>query len=149
MYTCQISTRALHGNSQQDKNAPYYSSTATQKNKERDQCQDHETSHAVTTFMCTLSFLDRQTRHHQHISVWRTTLHSNRDNSSNHFPFLPTRDQSVFFFPSHFRHTRRIQPICEHMHPCIMAICSFPAGTHLLKGHNRKTVGSGRCHSMD
>lgn len=151
MRTRQNGMRAPQSNSQQDKNAPFYLSTASgHRNKERGQCQDHERSHAVTTFTCTLPFLDRQTPHHQHISLSRTTSRGNRDKSRNHFPLLSTRDQSIIFFLTHSQHMQTIQPLCEHVHPCIMAICSFCAGTH-LKGHNRRTftVGSGRCDSMD
>lgn len=134
--------RAPQSNSQQDKNAPFYLSTASgHRNKERGQCQDHERSHAVTTFTCTLPFLDRQTPHHQHISLSRTTSHGNRDKSRNHFPLLSTRDQSIIFFSdslsTHANDTTSLRTRASMHYGHLQLLCRYS-----LKGTQSKNVYS-------
>lgn len=112
----------------------FNNSQYTQKRKGHSQCQDLETSHAVTTFTCTLPFLDRHTSHHQHTSLSKNNnLTQQKWQSCNHFPLLSTRDQSIIICSLTFNTCKQYNLLWTHP-PRIMAICSFPAGSH-LKGH--------------
>lgn len=93
----------------------FNNSQYTHKRKEHSQCQDLETSHAVTTFTCTLPFLDRHTSHHQHTSLSRTTSHSNCDSLAITSLCFPWEISQLLFVLSLSTHANSTT-FCEHIH---------------------------------